>query len=80
MPKTAIYKDDNTLLREGKIRTAEETRLATPATDPMLAKNSQHRNLSCFVAAAPDSRHDLRPLSGREYVGHNLTSGRGFRI
>ena len=70
VPETAVYENHQPLRPEGKIWIAQDSLVAPPALDMVLAKKSDHRQFGAFVSAAPDRCHPNRTLRFRQEISH----------
>ena len=59
VPKAAVHKDSDLLLRESKVGLSGQRKMPSPAGDLILLQQGQQRVLRFFVALPSDEGHDL---------------------
>lgn len=70
VPKAAIDKDSNLLLRECEVRPAGKRKMSAPAPDAILSEQSGENGFGCLIVSATNCGHSDRPLYFCQKVSH----------
>lgn len=57
VPETSIYKYNQALATEYKVRFTKQPLIAPPASNAVLPKQRNHPHFSVAIATRPDARH-----------------------